>query len=35
MVRAEDAILVDSSVLSVDEVVATIVRAVEARLLAG
>jgi cytidylate kinase len=35
MVRAEDAILVDSSVMTADEVVATIVRAVEARLLAG
>lgn len=35
LVRAEDAILVDSSVLSIDEVVATIVTAVEARPLAG
>lgn len=35
LVRAEDAILVDSSGLSVDEVVAAIVAAVEARRLAG
>jgi cytidylate kinase len=35
MVRAEDAILVDSSVMSVGEVIATIVKAVEARRLAG
>lgn len=35
LVRADDAVLVDSSGIGVDEVVATIVRAVEARRLAG
>lgn len=35
LVRADDAVLVDSSGLGIDEVVATIVRAVEARRLAG
>lgn len=35
LVRADDAILVDSSVMTADEVVATIVTAVEARPVAG